>query len=119
MLRVGMTTRQPGDGGGDGTSSDTPEGERDNGTFSNRSAAEEAIGHRADEAFVTMVISDSFAIGAEVMLHSLRDHSRVRRPHVVLVTSDVSEEKREMLKAAADEIVEVRRRNLLSKIRTQ
>ncbi|CAN0131486.1 unnamed protein product, partial [Laminaria digitata] len=54
-----------------------------------------------------MVISDGFAVGAEVMLHSLRDHSRVRRPHVVLVTSDVSEEKLEMLKATADDVVEV------------
>ena len=67
---------------------------------------------RADkgkEAFVTMVISNDFAIGAEVMFQSLRDHSRIRRPHVVLVTSAVSEGERKMLKAATDEMVEVRR----------
>lgn len=108
-----MTTRQAGDDRADETGSNTQEGERDNEASSMGSTTEaQAIGHPAGEAFVTMVISDDFAVGAEVMFHSLRDHSRSRRPHVVLVTSDVSEEKRDMLKAAVDEVVEVRRRRL-------
>ena len=104
-----MTTRQAGDDRADGSSSDTQEGEHDDEASSLGPTTEaEATGNPAGEAFVTMVISDDFAVGAEVMFHSLRDHSRSPRPHVVLVTSDVSEEKREMLKAAADEVVEVR-----------
>lgn len=59
------------------------------------------------QAFVTMLINDEFAIGAEVMLYSLREHSKVRREHVVLVTPDVSELKRRSLKPVADHIIEV------------
>lgn len=59
------------------------------------------------EAFVTMITSDDFAIGAEVMLHSLRQHSRTRRSQVVMVTSEVSEMKRQALKSVADEVIEV------------
>lgn len=114
-----MTTKQAGDDRTDGTSSssDTQEGERHDdeasSTIGSTMEAEDT-GHRGGEAFVTLVISDDFAVGAEVMFHSLREHSRVRRPHVVLVTSDVSEEKRDMLKAATDEVVEVRRRKRCS-----
>lgn len=119
-----MTTKQTGDARADATSSssDTQEGERHDEEASSTvgpTMEAEDTGHRADEAYVTLVISDDFAVGAEVMFHSLREHSRVRRPHVVLVTSDVSEEKREMLKSATDEIVEVRRRKMLSEICTQ
>ena len=49
-----------------------------------------------------------FAIGAEVMLHSLRQHFRSRRPQVVMVTSEVSQMKRQALKSVVDDIVEVR-----------
>lgn len=59
------------------------------------------------EAFVTMITSDDFAIGAEVMLHSLRQHSRTRRSQVVMVTPEVSEMKRQALKSVADEVIEV------------
>lgn len=60
------------------------------------------------EAFVTMVTSDDFVIGAETMLHSLREHCTTRRrASVVMVTSGVSEMKRQALKAAADEVIEV------------
>lgn len=62
-------------------------------------------------AFVTMVTSDDFVIGAEVMLHSLRencgDNTR-RRALVVMVTSGVSQLKRQALKAVSDEVIEVR-----------
>lgn len=67
-------------------------------------------GAEKEEAFVTMITSDDFAIGAEVMLHSLRQHSRKTRPRVVMVTSEVSDMKREALRAVADEIVEVQTR---------
>lgn len=59
------------------------------------------------EAFVTMITSDDFAIGAEVMLHSLRQHSRTPRPQVVMVTSEVSQIKRRALKSVADDVIEV------------
>lgn len=62
-------------------------------------------------AFVTMVTSDDFVIGAEVMLHSLREHcgGSTRRPAlVVMVTSGVSKLKRQALKAVSDEVIEVR-----------
>lgn len=59
------------------------------------------------EAFVTMITNDDFAIGAEVMLHSLRQHSRTRRSQVVMVTSKVSQMKRQALKSVADEVIEV------------
>lgn len=65
---------------------------------------------REDEAFVTMVGTDDFVIGAEVMFHSLREHSRIRRQHVVIVTSEVSPLRRKALEAAADQVIEVRRR---------
>ncbi|CAM9982907.1 unnamed protein product [Ectocarpus fasciculatus] len=61
-------------------------------------------------AFVTMVTSDDFVIGAEVMLHSLREHcggSTRRRALVVMVTSGVSQLKRQALKAVSDEVIEV------------
>lgn len=61
-----------------------------------------------EEAFVTMITSDDFVMGAEVMLHSLREHSRVRRPQVAMVTLGVSQTKRQALAALADEIIEVR-----------
>lgn len=60
------------------------------------------------EAFVTMVISDDFAIGAEVMLHSLRKHALTRRRLVVMITAGVSQTTRSALKAAADDVIEVR-----------
>lgn len=60
------------------------------------------------EAFVTMVTSDDFVIGAELMLHSLREHSLIRRPQLVIVTSSVSKMKRRALEAVADEVIEVR-----------
>lgn len=60
-----------------------------------------------EEAFVTMVTSDDFAIGAELMLHSLREHSRIRRPQLVMVTSGVSQMKRRALEVVADQIMEV------------
>lgn len=61
------------------------------------------------EAFVTMVTSDDFVIGAETMLHSLREHQHKarRRASVVMVTPGVSGMKREALRAAADEVIEV------------
>ena len=59
------------------------------------------------EAFVTMITGDDFAIGAEVMLHSLRQHSRTRRSQVVMVTCEVSQMKRQALKSVADEVIEV------------
>lgn len=59
------------------------------------------------EAFVTMVTSDDFVIGAELMLHSLREHSLIRRPQLVIVTSGVSQMKRRVLEAVADEVMEV------------
>ena len=105
-----MEKQQSGDdGGGDGASRGMQDGKHNDET-SSAGPPVEAIDQRANEAFATMVISDDFAIGAEVMFHSLRDHSRIRRSHVVLVTSDVSEGNRQMLKATADEVVEVRRR---------
>lgn len=68
------------------------------------------------EAFVTMVTNDDFVIGAEVMLHSLREHccnsnnssKPRRRPLVVMVTSEVSQMKRQALQTAADEVIEVK-----------
>lgn len=63
---------------------------------------------REDEAFVTMVGTDDFVIGAEVMFHSLREHSRIRRQHVVIVTPEVSPLRRKVLEAAADQVIEVR-----------
>lgn len=63
------------------------------------------------EAFVTMVTSDDFVIGAETMLYSLREHcdkaKTRRRASVVMVTPGVSEMKRQALKAAADEVIKV------------
>lgn len=61
------------------------------------------------EAFVTMVTSDDFVIGAETMLHSLREHQHKarRRASVVMVTPGVSGMKRAALRAAADEVIEV------------
>lgn len=60
------------------------------------------------EAFVTMVTSDDFVIGAEAMLHSLREHCKARRrASVAMVTSGVSKLKRQALKAAADKVIEV------------
>lgn len=61
-----------------------------------------------EEAFVTMVLDDDMAIGAEVMLHSLREHSRIWRPQVVMVTSGVSYAGRQMLEAVTDNMIEVR-----------
>lgn len=61
-----------------------------------------------DEAFVTMVTNDDFVIGAEVMFHSLRQRSRARRPHVVMVLPTVSPLQRKRLDAVADEVIEVR-----------
>lgn len=66
-----------------------------------------AGGGHDDEAFVTMLINDDFAIGAEVMLHSLREHSRIRRAQVVIVTAEVSEAKRQSLSMVADKIIQV------------
>lgn len=67
-----------------------------------------------DEAFVTMVTSDDFVIGAEVMLHSLRKHGKIigagvgrRRPLVVMVTPGVSTIKRQALETIADDVIEV------------
>lgn len=60
-----------------------------------------------EEAFVTMLINDEFAIGAEVMLYSLRKQSKMPRPQVVLVTAEVSELKRQSLKSVTDHIIEV------------
>lgn len=57
---------------------------------------------------MTMVITDDFVIGVEVMFHSLREHSRIRREFVVMVTSTVSSLKRKSLESVADRIVEVR-----------
>lgn len=59
------------------------------------------------QAFVTLLINDEFAIGVEVLLYSLRQHSRVKRPQVVLVTADVSDFKRQSLNALADHVLEV------------
>lgn len=89
-------------------------------------AAAEAKGAKPDghetrpsdhEAFVTMVTNDDFVIGAEVLLHSLREHccdnssssssKTRRRPLVVMVTAGVSQTKRKALQDAADEVVEV------------
>lgn len=63
--------------------------------------------HHHHQAFVTLLINDEFAMGVEVMLYSLREHSKIRRAHVVLVAPDVSELKRRSLKAVADHIIEV------------
>lgn len=57
---------------------------------------------------MTLLINDEFAMGVEVMLYSLREHSKIRRAHVVLVAPDVSELKRRSLKAVADHIIEVK-----------
>lgn len=62
-----------------------------------------------EEAFVTLVLDDDIAVGAEVMLHSLREHSRTQRPRVVMCTDGVSECARLKLHALADDVVEVRR----------
>eukprot|EP00903_Cladosiphon_okamuranus_P017748 g16337.t1 len=73
---------------------------------------EDSVGDH--EAFVTMVTTDDFVIGAETMLHSLREHccnktaiKTRRRATVVMVTPGVSEMKRQALRAAADEVIEV------------
>lgn len=62
------------------------------------------------DAFVTMVTSDDFVVGAEVMLHSLREHccnKKRQRAVVVMVTSGVSEAKRNALRDVSSEIIEV------------
>ncbi|CAN0154486.1 unnamed protein product [Scytosiphon promiscuus] len=70
----------------------------------------EAICNVKEGAFVTMVTSDDFVIGAEVMLHSLREHCFTRKRHravVVMVTSGVSRVKRNTLRDVCDEVIEV------------
>eukprot|EP00752_Nemacystus_decipiens_P017080 g15297.t1 len=70
----------------------------------------EAAAGKAAYAYVTMVTSNDFAIGAEVMLHSLRiqcKRNSRRRALVVMITPGVSEMKRQVLAAAADEVIEV------------
>lgn len=64
-------------------------------------------GHPHDEAFVTMVTNDNFVTGVEVTLYSLREHCRVHRPMVVMVTPQVSALKRKSIELVADEILEV------------
>lgn len=68
---------------------------------------DDSVGDR--EAFVTMVTSDDFVIGAETMFHSLREHCNKtrRRATVVMVTPGVSEMKIQALRAAADDVIEV------------
>lgn len=67
--------------------------------------------HHEGEAFVTMVTSDDFVIGAETMLHSLRDHGNNKKSRqralVVMVTPGVSELRKQALNAAADHVIEV------------
>ncbi len=76
--------------------------------------------HPEGEAFVTMVTSDDFVIGAETMFHSLRDHCNKnnknqkearQRALVVMVTPGVSELKRQALNAATDHVIEVSNSN--------
>ena len=82
---------------------------RDDGSRPRQSEGGEKSGHiLEDEAFVTMITSDDFAIGAELMLHSLREHSCIRRPQVVMVTAGVSQIKRLALEVVADRVIEVR-----------
>jgi len=86
--------RVPNEGGGDG-------------------GREDRDFHIEGEAFVTMVTSDDFVIGAETMLHSLRDHctknkNKTRqRALVVMVTPGVSGLRKQALSAAADHVIEV------------
>ncbi|XP_011492779.1 glycogenin-1 isoform X2 [Oryzias latipes] len=58
----------------------------------------------ADEAFVTLVTSDSYCQGAEVVARSLRRHGTTR-PVVVMVTPNVSEQRRFSLHSDFDEVV--------------
>ncbi|XP_065841108.1 glycogenin-1-like [Oscarella lobularis] len=62
----------------------------------------------ADQAFVTLLTNDSYATGALVLAHSLhRVHTT--RSLAVLVTSDVSQERREQLSAVFNLVQEVPR----------
>ena len=63
----------------------------------------------SDEAFVTMVTSDSYVVGAVVLAGSLQATSTAaqRRPIVCMVTAGVSEESRKTLRGAGLEVKEV------------
>uniref|UniRef100_A0A3P9KYR5 glycogenin glucosyltransferase n=1 Tax=Oryzias latipes TaxID=8090 RepID=A0A3P9KYR5_ORYLA len=63
-----------------------------------------ALPAAADEAFVTLVTSDSYCQGAEVVARSLRRHGTTR-PVVVMVTPNVSEQRRFSLHSDFDEVV--------------
>lgn len=93
----------------EGRETDSVSIEGSNGDSGSEATPDLSGGSTGEEAFVTMVTSDDFVIGAEVMLHSLREHSdpRIRRPRVVIVTSGVSQIKRRVLEAVADDVVEV------------
>lgn len=105
LLKVMVEGRREAEEPGDG---ETSEVDRGRSSTSRHVASGQRSEQTGQEAFVTMVTSDDFVIGAEVMFHSLREHSRIRRPLVVMVTSEVSKLKRESLKSVADEIFEVR-----------
>lgn len=60
----------------------------------------------AGEAFVTLVTTDAYCMGAAVVAHSLRRHGTTRRI-VVMVTPNVSKESRRVLKRMFDEVIMV------------
>lgn len=60
----------------------------------------------ASEAFVTLVTTDSYCMGATVVARSLRRHGTTRRI-VVMVTPNVSEHSRFALENAFDEVITV------------
>src|SRR6056297_2452802 len=69
---------------------------------------------RAEHAFVTLLTTDSFGLGAQVLLHSLRtsisakDKDVAIRPVVVvLVTPEISERTRKGLEGFCDELLTV------------
>eukprot|EP00158_Paraphelidium_tribonemae_P002883 Partr_v1_DN25753_c0_g1_i1_m74639 putative glycogenin len=60
----------------------------------------------SSEAFVTLLTSDNYAVGALVLAHSLRDHSTTKQL-AVIVSESVSQNVRDQLKAVFDHVIPV------------